>query len=51
MLEEESVQVMTPGLMALLRIFLAEEAVLDLKTRKKVISKLFEACWSPRGPL
>jgi hypothetical protein len=51
MIDLESVQVMPPGLMALLRIFLAKEAVLDLKTRKKVISKLLEACWSPRGPL
>ena len=44
MIDLESVQDMPPGLMALLRIFLAsrsrgEEAVLDLETRKKAIYK------------
>ena len=46
MVDKKSVQYMPPGLMDLLRIFLAfssrgEEAVLDLETRKKAISKKF----------
>ena len=54
MIDLESVQDMPPWLIYLLKIFLdsssrGEEAVLDLETRKKVISKKFRSDEKPAG--